>query len=128
MLSEQVNGNNVPRKWWHHRWFTIICICFVVVAILGVILTLVLKFAILAPKKRDITTATSPSSTETPSPPSSTGTPSSPSSTGTPSSPSSTGTLSSPTATTASTTATTTLLATAGTTTQQSGTLYTDAF
>ncbi|CAF4752721.1 unnamed protein product [Rotaria sp. Silwood2] len=110
MLSEQVNGNNVPRKWWHHRWFTIICICFVVVAILGVMLTLVLKFAILAPKKRDITTATSPSSTETPSPPSSTGT------------------LSSPTATTASTTATTTLLATAGTTTQQSGTLYTDAF
>ncbi|CAF3231091.1 unnamed protein product [Rotaria sp. Silwood2] len=69
MLIEQVDGNNGPREWWHHRWFTIICICFLVVAILAVILTSVLKFIILAPKKQDIIMATIRSSTGTsPSP------------------------------------------------------------
>ncbi|CAF4702117.1 unnamed protein product, partial [Rotaria sp. Silwood2] len=99
MFSEQVNENNAPQKWWHRRWFTILCICFIGVAMLAVILTLVLKFAILVPKKQDITTATLSSSTATATPPIATTT-------------SSTAMTTSPTATTP--------LTTTATTTQQS--------
>ncbi|CAF4415375.1 unnamed protein product [Rotaria sp. Silwood2] len=57
--------NNRPRKWWHHRWFKIICISFIILTIFAVTLSLLLKFVILAPKKPDSITTTTTSAAVT---------------------------------------------------------------
>jgi len=67
VYSEYVTVDSVPRKLWHRRWFKIICISFIALTICAATLALVLKFAILAPRKPESTTitATPPSPTTT---------------------------------------------------------------
>ncbi|CAF3839292.1 unnamed protein product [Rotaria sp. Silwood1] len=117
VFIEQVNENNEQCKWWHHRWFKIICICFIIVAIVAIVLSLVLKFVIFAPKKQDITTATLPSPTTMSS--------SMAVSSSTAVSSSSTAVSSSSSTAVSSSRTATTPLTTAATTTRPSGKLYT---
>ncbi|CAF1508273.1 unnamed protein product [Adineta steineri] len=58
---EGTAGSHEPQKWWHRRWFVIICISAIVLTIFAIILSLILKFVVLAPKESDITIETLPS-------------------------------------------------------------------
>jgi hypothetical protein len=58
VFSESVTENNRPRKWWYRRWVKIIGICFIVLSILAITLSLVLKLVIITPKKPQTTTVT----------------------------------------------------------------------
>ncbi|CAF0842747.1 unnamed protein product [Adineta steineri] len=51
---EEVRSN----KWWHHRWFKIACLCFIILSVLTITLVLLLKFVILVPEELDSTTTT----------------------------------------------------------------------
>jgi hypothetical protein len=61
MYNESVTSNNRTRKWWQHRWVAIIGISFIILAISGVAVSLVLKSIILAPKDPTTTTVISSS-------------------------------------------------------------------
>jgi hypothetical protein len=56
VFGECVTENNEPHKLWRRRWVKIICICLIVLTIFAIVLSLVLKVVVLAPRKREITT------------------------------------------------------------------------
>ncbi len=78
MYTESLTSNNRTHKWWQHRWVAIIGISFLILAISGVAVSLVLKFIILAPKDPTTTTVISSSLTTSTLPQTTTLTPTKP--------------------------------------------------
>ncbi|CAF1415200.1 unnamed protein product [Adineta steineri] len=59
--SEGIAESHEPQKWWQRCWIVIISTSSIVLIIFAIILSLILKFVVFAPKESEITTVTLPS-------------------------------------------------------------------